>query len=157
MWNVLRIICLSFYGVAQAGGIGSITMADGQSYAVLQIGNEGTRPDYFVRADKRFFSITRVRQIARVGVGLLHSPSFEIFLDDGHRVRADVGTMWYQRSSFKDPGTGESHYNYSAVMKERGSFGLLLTVDFNGTPRAIELADPNAFLDLVLEPPNEDI
>lgn len=155
MWNALRIICLSFFGVAHAGGIGSITMADGRSYAVLQIGNDGASPEYFVRADKRFFSITRVRQIARVGVGLLHTPAFEIFLDDGHRVRADVGTMWYQRSTSQDTSTGESHYNYSAVMKERGSSGLLLTVDFNGTPRAIELADPNAFLDLVLEPLDE--
>lgn len=151
------MVSLCCFGVAQAEGIGSITMIDGKSYSVLQIGNEGIKPEYFVRANKQFFAITRVRQIARVGVGLLHTPSFEIFLDDGHRVRADVGTMWYQRSSFKDPGTGESRFNYSAVMKERGSSGLLLTVDIDGTPRPIELADPNAFLDLVFEPPNEGI
>lgn len=129
-----------------------ITLENGQSFSILQLGVDIAQPDYFIRADKQFISIKRVRQIARVGVGLVRGPTFEIFLDDGTRVHAEVGTMWYQRSVLHDSATGVARYNYSAVMKERGSSGLLLTIEVNGGPREIELADPNAFLDFVIEP-----
>ena len=155
MRTVLSIIFSFLCGISHASGIGMITLENGQSFSILQLGGETARPDYFIRADKQFISVNRVRQIARVGVGLVHVPTFEIFLDDGTRVQAQIGSMWYERSALYDPITGEARYNYSAVMKERGSSGLLLTIEFNGGPREIELADPNAFLDFVMEPASD--
>ena len=152
MRTALSFIISFFCGISHASGIGMITLENGQSFSILQLGVDVARPDYFIRADKQFISIKRVRQIARVGVGLVHVPMFEIFLDDGTRVHAEVGTMWYQRSALRDSVTGVARYSYSAVMKERGSSGLLLTIEVDGDPREIELADPNAFLDFVIEP-----
>ena len=146
------ILMLGFSSIALADMQGMITMMDGQRYEVSGFGLPSNPKDYYIKTDQGFISLSEVRQISRAGTGLVNDSSFYIITTTGQLLRGKIGLLFFNRVSYLDPASGVERTGFEAVIKGRGSDGLLFTsVDAEQQDiRQNELQNPNDVAELLL-------
>lgn len=131
---------------------GTITTIDGQRYEVSGFGSPSNPKDYYIKTNQGFIPLAEVRQISRAGSGLVNSPSFYIITKQGKILQGKIGLLFFNRVIYRDAASGVERIGYEAVIKGRGSDGLLFT-SLDADEHRVhhnELYNPNDVMELVL-------
>jgi len=129
--------------MVSAKTIGEITTTDGENFTISQFGTAEVNRDYFIKTEKSFVSISRVKSIARINT---HSGRFTylIILEDGEFASGRQGLLFYERVSFIDPSNGKNKTAFTPVIKDRQQNGLIFTtLSENNTQEVVEISYPN--------------
>ena len=154
-----RLVGLFFIGIfivfssdAVAQLQGRMTTSDGKSYEVVGFGVNSKPKDYYVKTDQGFVSLANVQQVSRVGSGLAGNTFYYILTFDGQLLRGEIGLLFFNRATYYDANSGAERSGFEAVLKGRGSDGLLFS-SVDSISQEIyqhELYNPNDVVELVL-------
>ena len=150
LWLGILLGC-TLVQAAFAEPIGRVETVDGRMYLLSAFGSATDAKEYYVYAEGQFVPVSQVRQIARVGSGL-YGEQYKVLMQNGRLLDANVGTLVYERSTYRDPADGSVGRGYSAVLKGRGSDGFVFTAfdPRTGREAAVELYTPSLLKQLVL-------
>ena len=131
---------------------GTIRTTDGQRYDISNFGFPTKPKDYYLKTDQGFIPLAKVRQVSRAGTGLLGEPAFYVITTNGKMLRAKIGLLFFNRVTYIEPVSGIERIGYEAVIKGRGSDGLLFTSQTTGSEYAqlYEIHNPSDVDEMLL-------
>ena len=95
-----------------------------------------------------------MQQISRVGSGLAGDTFYYILTSEGELLRGEIGLLFFNRATFHDASAGVERKGFEAVLKGRGSDGLLFS-SVDAVSQEVyqhELYNPNDVVELLLWP-----
>lgn len=149
-WLWMLVFCFSSHVLADLQG--TIRTTDGQRYDVSSFGFPANPKDYYLKTDQGFIPLAQVRQVSRAGTGLIGEPAFYVITTDGKILRAKIGLLFFNRVVYSEPVSGAELIGYEAVIKGRGSDGLLFTSQATDSEYAqlYEIHNPSDVEEMVL-------
>jgi len=151
-WIVITYLCFSSVVVAETQG--TLTTVDGKQYSVSGFGFPFNPKDYYLKTNSGFVPLANVRQITRIGAGLVGEPSFQVITTDGQLLTGRIGLLFFNRVTYHDHSNGQNRDGFEAVLKGRASDGLLFTGMIGNESRVhqVEIRNPNDVSEMVLWP-----